>query len=404
MNILFINDDDIAPDRGGVKRCTHILARAFTDRYHLKCYLAYINDFPSDRTTALDGKIRITGEDGPARLEDFIVRNEIDIVILQKKLPEKYGIRPVLKRVSKRRPCKLIRVLHFSPGYELLDLAAVNIVNNVKYAGSWVYKAVNLGKLAAYPVYRSVKSLYIRHDYKEITRTSDRVVLLSPGYIPAYARLAGLSDHRGLAAIGNPVPFDTSASPEEISKKEREVLIVSRFDEKQKKLYRALEIWRKIERREDCSDWRLVIVGFGPWGGRYKKRAAALGLRNVVFEEGPKDPRPYYRRASIFMMTSAYEGFGMVLLESQQMGVVPMAFDSFASLHDVVRDGHNGLVIPNADLDAYAEGLIWLMHNKAKREEMAANGLKSCHRYSAENVGRQWIDLFETVASEPFHA
>jgi len=404
MNILFINDDDIAPERGGVKRCTHILARAFMDRYHLRCYLAYINGFPASQVTALNDKIRISGKDGPTRLEDFIVRNDIDIVVIQKMLPESYGVMPVLQKAAARRAFKLIRVLHFSPGYEILDLAAVNIVNNIKYAESWTYKAVNLCKLAAYPAYRSVKSLCIRHHYREIYGAFDRIVLLSPGYIPAYARLAGLSEHRGLAAIGNPVPFDTSVSREEISRKGREVLIVSRFDEKQKKLLRALEIWREIERHQECRDWRLVIVGFGPWGERYKKRAAALGLRNVAFEGGPIDPRSHYRRASIFMMTSAYEGFCMVLLESQQMGVVPMAFNSFASLHDVIRDGHNGLIVPNADVDAYAERLIWLMRNKDRREEMAVNAVASCERYSPENIARQWIDLFAAVASEPFRA
>lgn len=403
MNILFINDDDIDPERGGVKRSTHILARTLMDRYHLKCYLAYIRGFPECRTLAFDDKIQILDKDGSIRLEDFIVRHEIDIIILQKMLPKKYGVLSALEKVAAARRSKLIYVLHFSPDHEILDLAPVNIVNNIRYARSWIYKAVNLGKLAAYPAYRSIKRCCLRLDYKRNYRRFDRIVLLSQSYIPNYARLAGLAEYRKLVAIGNPISSDTPVSREEISRKEREVLIVSRFDEKQKKLYRALEIWRQIECHEESRDWRLVIVGFGPWGDRYKKRAAALGLKSVVFVGGPKDPRPYYRRASVFMMTSAYEGFAMVLLESQQMGVVPLAFDSFGSLHDVIQDGYNGLIVPNADLKAYAERLIWLMRNKDRREEMAGNAVESCTRFSGDHIGAQWIDLFKSVISEPFH-
>lgn len=404
MNVLFINDDDIAPEWGGVKRSTHVLARAFMDRHHLKCYLAFIRGFSGCQTSAFDDKIQITDKDGSIRLEDFIIRHQIDIIVLQKVLPKKYRILPVLEKVAERRLCKLIYVLHFSPGHEILDLAPVNIVNNIKYAESWIYRAVNLCKLATYPVYRSLKCSRLRHDYKGNYRRFDRIVLLSQSYVPAYARLARLSGHHKLVAIGNPVSFDTSVSREEISRKEREVLIVSRFDEKQKKLYRALEIWREIERHEECRDWKLVIVGFGPWGDRYKKRAAALRLKNVTFEDGPKDPQAYYRRASAFMMTSAYEGFSMVLLESQKMGVVPLAFDSFESLHDVIQDGHDGLIIPNADLKAYAERLVWLMQNKDIREEMAGNAVESCKKFSGEHIVGQWIDLFKTVMSEPFQA
>ena len=402
MNILFINDDDIDPERGGIKRSTHILARTLMDRYHLKCYLAYIRGFPGCPTLAFDDKIQIPDEDGSSRLEEFIVRHEIDIIILQKTLPKKYGVLPALEKVAAAGRSKLIYVLHFSPGHKILDLAPVNIVNNIRYARSWIYKAVNLGKLATYPAYRSIKRRRLRLDYQRNYLRFDRIVLLSQSYIPDYARLAGLAERRKLAAIGNPISSDTPASREEISRKEREVLIVSRFDEKQKKLYRALKIWREIERHWEFRDWRLVIVGFGAWGDRYRERAAALGLKNVVFAGGPKDPRPYYRRASVFMMTSAYEGSAMVLLESQQMGVVPLAFDSFGSLHDVIEDGDNGLIVPNADLKAYAERLIWLMRNKDRREEMAGNAVESCRRFSGDRIGAQWVDLFKSVMSEPF--
>lgn len=400
MNILFLTDQDIAPLRGGVKRGTHIISRAFMDKYNLKCYLAYVEGFTTCQTSVFNDKIQITDHDTLVQLEEFIVKHEIDIIILQKMLHKKYRILPVLETIAKRRFCKLLFALHFSPEHSMIVLSIENIVNNIKYGKSLTMKAANLCKLAAYPVYKSIKYYQLRHYYKEIYDKFDRVVLLSKRFIPIYARYARIAKCNKLVAIGNPVSFEEQISQNEIAEKKQEVLIVSRFEEKQKKLLRALKIWHKIERDKELSDWKLVIVGFGSWEDRYKKYAAKLQLKNVSFEGGPKDPLPYYKRASIFMMTSAYEGLGMVLLESQQMGVVPMAFDSFASLHDVIEDGYNGLIIPNADLDAYAERLIWLMKNKNKREEMARNAVESCRRNSSENIVGQWIDLFHTVLSK----
>jgi glycosyltransferase involved in cell wall biosynthesis len=81
-------------------------------------------------------------------------------------------------------------------------------------------------------------------------------------------------------------------------------------------------------------------------------------------------------------------------------GKSSLAFDTFASLHDIVEDGVNGLVIPPDDLGAYARCLMGLMADRNRREEMAMNGVQSCRRYSVDVIAKQWVDLFEAVLSE----
>ena len=66
------------------------------------------------------------------------------------------------------------------------------------------------------------------------------------------------------------------------------------------------------------------------------------------------------------MMTSAFEGFGMTLVEAQQYGVVPLAMDTYGSLHDIITDGQNGEIIADNDLDEYARRLRVLMENSEK--------------------------------------
>ncbi|MFO7733961.1 MAG: glycosyltransferase [Candidatus Aminicenantes bacterium] len=400
MNLLYITDSDIVPVRGGVKRSTHTLTRAFMQNYHIKCFLAYIRDFPTYEGSFFHDRFKITEHDKGVRLEDFIVNSKIDIIILQKILPKKYRILPVLEKIAERKLCKMFFFLHYSPDHQMSDLTRENIVQNIKYFRSLRGRAINVFKLATYPLYKAIKYQLMCRQFKDIHRLFDRVVLLSSRYIPLFARYARTRSWDKLVGISNPVTFGEAFLPNEIAEKKNEVLIVARFDEARKKLLRALKIWQQIEREKKISDWKLVIVGFGPQEELYKKAAAEMGLTNVSFEGGPKDPSAYYKRASIFMMTSASEGFANVLLEAQQMGVVPMAFDSFQALRDLIEDGYNGLIVPNADLDAYAERLAWLMNNRGQREEMAANAFENCKKFSIEDITARWIELFNSVLPE----
>ena len=57
------------------------------------------------------------------------------------------------------------------------------------------------------------------------------------------------------------------------------------------------------------------------------------------------------------MMTSAFEGFPMTLVEAQQCGVVPVVMDSYLSLHDIVETGYNGIIVSNEDLTGYINNI-----------------------------------------------
>ena len=151
-----------------------------------------------------------------------------------------------------------------------------------------------------------------------------------------------------------------------------------------------------IEKAQRFSDWKLRIVGYGEDEGYYRRLTKKLNLQNVSFE-GKKDPFEYYRTASLFMMTSAHEGFGIVLLEAQQMGAVPIAFDSFATVHDIITDGVNGFLVQDGDIQAYASKMQTLMDDAGMRKQMAEAGIQMLDRFSVENITQKWNDLFESL-------
>ena len=142
------------------------------------------------------------------------------------------------------------------------------------------------------------------------------------------------------------------------------------------------------------NDWKLTIVGDGIDLTYFKRIAKRKRLNNISFEGKQENEIAYFERASIFMMTSAYEGWGLTLTEAQQMGVVPIAFESYSSLRDIIEDGRTGIVVKNRVYDDYFRKLISLMDNKEKREYMAKEAIASSHRFSQNVILDQWEALF----------
>ena len=103
----------------------------------------------------------------------------------------------------------------------------------------------------------------------------------------------------------------------------------------------------------------------------------------AVTLEGRQDPIPYYKEASIFMMTSRSEAWGLTLTEAQQMGVVPIAFDTYASLRDIITDGVDGEIIAEGDVDGYVRCVLNLMQDDVTRQRMARQAIASSQRFFA---------------------
>ncbi len=85
---------------------------------------------------------------------------------------------------------------------------------------------------------------------------------------------------------------------------------------------------------------------------RERMEYLAQGIPNIRFV-GYQDPLPYQLESSISCMTSLYEGWGMVLTEAMQCGAVPIAFNSFASVTDVIDHGRNGILVKPFSIKQY---------------------------------------------------
>ncbi|MDG2431241.1 MAG: hypothetical protein P8M54_02120, partial [Flavobacterium sp.] len=82
---------------------------------------------------------------------------------------------------------------------------------------------------------------------------------------------------------------------------------------------------------------------------------------------------------------------------AQQMGCVPVAMDSFGSLHDIIEHEFNGFIVTNHDLIGYAKQLQLLIDNVELRQTMAWNAVQSSSKFSADKIGTQWLQLFQEI-------
>ena len=160
-----------------------------------------------------------------------------------------------------------------------------------------------------------------------------------------------------------------------------------------KKISRALKIWKEIEKDCRFNDWTLELVGEGPNLDEYKQYASE-NLKRVKFF-GKQEPKEFYQRASIFMMTSAYEGFGITLTEAQQFGCVPIVLNTFSAAKDIITDGQSGFLVDSDRM--FVKRLKSLMLDSEMRENMARTAIKSSQKFSKENVTAQWISLFNEL-------
>ena len=75
------------------------------------------------------------------------------------------------------------------------------------------------------------------------------------------------------------------------------------------------------------------------------------------------------------------------------MGVVPIAFDTYASLREIITDGENGVVITEGDVDSYVRRMLKLMKNEELRWRMARQAIISTQRFSQERIAEMWWKL-----------
>ena len=130
---------------------------------------------------------------------------------------------------------------------------------------------------------------------------------------------------------------------------------------------RMYKLWDEIS--EKHSDWKLVV------------------------HHNTKDVIKAYISGSIFIMTSRFEGFPLVLIEAMQCGLPCVAFNCPQGPREIIKDGNNGFLIPYNDDALFIEKLTYLMEHPEERQRMGENAKISIKRFDQQTIMNQWKEL-----------
>ena len=376
MNILFVTR--FYPDSriGGIERVTGLLAKFFHE-HGSQVYCLHFEKSKYDGS--LDNIVHachLKDLYDKEWIKDYLTKNKINVVINQ----SHFFYTPFLSSVVHDIGAKLITCCHSSTSMNTISKEdAIKQSHGVK----------RILLTFAYPLFKFVSERKLQRKHLRSFRCSDKTILLSKSIKEEYAHKLGIEyDDSRLEYISNPLSFNCIISDNELAKKDNIVLVVARLYEPQKRLSLLFKIWKQVQR----EDWRLVIVGDGEDRDMYENMVREHDLKNVSFE-GVQQPQPYYRKAKIFAMTSSWEGLPMTIIESFQMGVVPVVMDSFPSAKDMIVDGENGCLVDDCDTFAFAKELHELMIADKKLQALALGAIASSNRYEIGEIGAEWMKI-----------
>lgn len=298
---------------------------------------------------------------------------------------------PFASYIKEQTGCKIVVTAHSMPFWQS---HAKNAVKERRKDGNlWERITWNLW-------YRPLINVFHRYDKKGnrdylYTLTEiDAYVVLCPEYREQLCQVLHLDEN--IKKRIHVIPNFQQPNEQPNLEKDKLVIYVGRLSYVDKRVDRLLRIWAMVE--SQVSDWRLEIVGEGDEEQNLRALAQRLGLRNVSFE-GRQNPQPYYERAAILCLTSALEGWGLVLTEAQANGVVPIAFDCSAGVHNLLSpSGEYGILLTPSDLDAYTRELLRLMSDDARRAELRQRVLQ--RKYPKEDVCCKYHQLYQQLCED----
>lgn len=133
----------------------------------------------------------------------------------------------------------------------------------------------------------------------------------------------------------------------------------------------------------------MKIVGEGSDLDYFKEYVRIRKISHLHFE-GQQSPEPYYQEASLLLLTSSAEGWGLTITEGLQRGVVPVVMNSSPVFNEMIQNGIDGFITPNNDIKLFAEKIACLMTDAELRRKMQLAALKSAETFSLENTMDKW--------------
>ncbi|EAL3516942.1 glycosyltransferase family 4 protein [Campylobacter coli] len=248
-----------------------------------------------------------------------------------------------------------------------------------------------------FPFFKNKNTKYIKliHEifkrYQSRNNFFDNLVILSFCELELWKK-----HHKNVSVIPNFIP-NISKKKSDLSQKN--ILSIGRMTlEDQKGFLRLIDIWKMVQKKEVYKDWTLTIVGDGELKTTIEQKIKAYELENsVILKPFTKEIEKEYLQTSIYVMTSYFESFGMVLIESANYSIPSISFDIHSGPKEIIENKKSGFLIEDGNLQEFADKICLLMDNENLRKQMGQNAKEKIqNEFSKEIIMQKWIKLINS--------
>lgn len=195
------------------------------------------------------------------------------------------------------------------------------------------------------------------------------------------------------------IPNILTFYPERVAQlDEKKIISVGRL-EGQKGYDLLILAWRSVVAKH--PDWQIQIFGDGNCKATLQIMINEAHIEDsFILKEATSDIYAEYVKHSIYVMSSRYEGFGLVLIEAMSSGLPCISFDCPSGPSEIISDGEDGILVKNGDIDKLSESICYLIENEKERKRMGRNARQNSLRYTKEQGMQQWDGLFKTLSKK----
>lgn len=192
------------------------------------------------------------------------------------------------------------------------------------------------------------------------------------------------------------IPDPLSFSPAALSPlKDQRVVVIARYSH-EKGIDLLIKAWSIVEKQ--TKDWKLCVFGDGDTRP-YEALIDELHIdrSRCVLHGRTNDVEGECCQSSLLVLSSRFEGFGMVITEAMACGLPVVAFDCPWGPRSIITDGMDGLLVENGNVSQLAEKIIYMIEHPEERTRMGANAVIKSARYKIDRLAKDWQQLFESL-------
>lgn len=264
----------------------------------------------------------------------------------------------------------------------VLDVLAIPVTRQMKTkVVSWEHFTVDFELSVLY------RKMILRYSVKR----SDYVIVLTDGDLKAYQKRLGRK--KAICRIYNPVAYEPEN--EAGAEKKKMILSVGRLVPE-----KGIEYIKKVSIKilERHPEWQWIILGDGVERKNLEQFIMKNHLQNrLILKGNVENVDEYMKQASIFVITSKYEGLGLSMLEARAMKVACVSFAVKMGPRELIHNGIDGYLVRPFDCNRMVQRIERLINDPKKRNKFAENAYLCMDAFKLKKIINQWKDILESL-------